>query len=121
MIPSADVEYTQCQAPPPQTLTYISQVDHMGMMWQWWQIAEAKNQDVYDVRAVHLIGNLTPDWVVFDMKDDCDDGYDDDYNDADLRSCPLDGELRARLGGVRVLADQPSQPKVGHLSVIILM
>ena len=69
-----------------------------------------------------MIGNLTPDWVVFDFGDDYDDDYDNDYDDdydADLRSCPLDGELRARLGGVRVLADQPSQPKVGHLRVII--
>ena len=102
------------------------------MMWQWWQITKAKNQDVYDAGAVHLIGNLTPDWVVFDFGDDYDDDYNDDYDndydddydddyDADLRSCPLDGELRARLGGVRVLADQPRQPKVGHLSIIILM
>ena len=51
------------------------------MMWQWWQITKAKNQDVYDAGAVHLIGNLTPDWVLFDNKDDYEDDYEDDYDD----------------------------------------
>ena len=51
------------------------------MMWQWWQITKAKNQDVYDAGAVNLIGNLTPDWVVFDKKDDYEDDYNNDYED----------------------------------------
>ena len=46
------------------------------MVWQWWQITKAKNQDVFDAGAVNLIGNLAPDWVVFE--DDYGDGYDDD-------------------------------------------